>query len=69
MSRDSNATAKQISLEVMTDLYRRNTWNDAKTVNFITTTCFSKVTKVLVAALTFFLGKDEQEKQDSNSEC
>nr|XP_060483053.1 protein SDA1 homolog [Panthera onca] len=42
--------------------------NDAKTVNVITTACFSKVTKILVAALTFFLGKDEEEKQDSDSE-
>ncbi|ERE91526.1 putative protein SDA1 like protein [Cricetulus griseus] len=42
--------------------------NDAKTVNVITTACFSKITKILVAALTFFLGKDEGEKQDSDSE-
>uniref|UniRef100_A0A8D1FWQ9 Protein SDA1 n=1 Tax=Sus scrofa TaxID=9823 RepID=A0A8D1FWQ9_PIG len=42
--------------------------NDAKTVNVITTACFSKVTKILVAALTFFLGKDEEEKQGSDSE-
>uniref|UniRef100_A0A8D2HEL5 Protein SDA1 n=1 Tax=Urocitellus parryii TaxID=9999 RepID=A0A8D2HEL5_UROPR len=68
MLRDSNATAAKISLDVMIELYRRNIWNDAKTVNVITTACFSKVTKILVAALTFFLGKDEDEKQDSDSE-
>ncbi|XP_023600585.1 protein SDA1 homolog isoform X3 [Myotis lucifugus] len=68
MLRDSNATAAKISLDVMIELYRRNIWNDAKTVNVITTACFSKVTKILVAALTFFLGKDEEEKQDSDSE-
>ncbi|KAF3821967.1 hypothetical protein GH733_007341 [Mirounga leonina] len=68
MLRDSNATAAKISLDVMTELYRRNIWNDAKTVNVITTACFSKVTKILVAALTFFLGKDEEAKQDSDSE-
>uniref|UniRef100_A0A673TK49 Protein SDA1 n=1 Tax=Suricata suricatta TaxID=37032 RepID=A0A673TK49_SURSU len=68
MLRDSNATAAKISLDVMIELYRRNIWNDAKTVNVITTACFSKVTKILVAALAFFLGKDEEEKQDSNSE-
>ncbi|GAB5570714.1 protein SDA1 homolog [Prionailurus iriomotensis] len=54
MLRDSNATAAKISLDVMIELYRRNIWNDAKTI--------------LVAALTFFLGKDEEEKQDSDSE-
>lgn len=30
----------------MIELYRRNVWNDAKTVNVIATACFSKVTKV-----------------------
>ncbi|EHA99591.1 SDA1-like protein [Heterocephalus glaber] len=67
MLRDSSATAAKMSLDVMIELYRRNIWNDAKTVNVITTACFSKVTKILVAALTFFLGKDEDEKKDSDS--
>ncbi|XP_064164992.1 protein SDA1 homolog [Anguilla rostrata] len=68
MLRDSNAVAAKISLDVMVDLYKRNIWNDAKTVNVITTACFSKVTKLLVAGLKFFLGKDEDEKKDSDSE-
>lgn len=67
MLRDSNPIAAKISLDVMMDLYQRNIWNDAKTVNVITTACFSKVTKILVGSLTFFLGKDE-EKKDSDSE-
>ena len=33
--------------DVMVELYRRNIWHDAKTVNVITTALFSKVTKVL----------------------
>ncbi|GLD55462.1 protein SDA1 homolog [Lates japonicus] len=49
MLRDSNPIAAKISLDVMVELYKRNIWNDAKTVNVITTTCFSKVTKILVA--------------------
>ncbi|XP_073680803.1 protein SDA1 homolog [Garra rufa] len=68
MLRDSNPTAAKISLDVMIELYRRNIWNDTKTVNVITTACFSKVTKILVAALKFFLGSDEDEKKDSDSE-
>uniref|UniRef100_A0A8C2J9R0 Protein SDA1 n=1 Tax=Cyprinus carpio TaxID=7962 RepID=A0A8C2J9R0_CYPCA len=68
MLRDSNPTAAKISLDVMVELYRRNIWNDTKTVNVITTACFSKVTKILVAGLKFFLGKDEDEKKDSDSE-
>ncbi|MEE6460411.1 hypothetical protein FKM82_000958 [Ascaphus truei] len=68
MLRDSNAIAAKISLDVMIELYKRNIWNDAKTVNVITTACFSKVAKILVGALKFFIGKDEAEKQDSDSE-
>ncbi|CAJ0940921.1 unnamed protein product [Ranitomeya imitator] len=67
MLRDNNTIAAKMSLDVMIELYRRNIWNDAKTVNVITTACFSKVTKILVAALQFFLGKDN-EKKDSDSE-
>lgn len=68
MLRDSNPIAAKISLDVMVELYQRNIWNDAKTVNVITTACFSKVAKILVAALKFFLGKDEDEKKNSDSE-
>lgn len=68
MLRDSNPLAAKISLDVMVELYKRNIWNDAKTVNVITTACFSKVTKILVAGMKFFLGKDENEKKESGSE-
>uniref|UniRef100_A0A3B5KY53 Protein SDA1 n=1 Tax=Xiphophorus couchianus TaxID=32473 RepID=A0A3B5KY53_9TELE len=68
MLRDSNPIAAKISLDVMAELYKRNIWNDAKTVNVITTACFSKVTKILVGGLKFFLGKDEDEKNESDSE-
>ncbi|EHA97937.1 SDA1-like protein [Heterocephalus glaber] len=68
MLRDSNATAAKISLDVMIELYRRNIRNDDKTISDIMTACFPKVTNILVAARTFFLGKDEDEKKGSDSE-
>ncbi|KAM4527941.1 protein SDA1 homolog [Odontesthes bonariensis] len=68
MLRDSNPMAAKISLDVMVELYKRNIWNDAKTVNVITTACFSKVTKILVAGLKFFLGKDEDDNNEGDSE-
>ncbi|XP_061554496.1 protein SDA1 homolog [Phycodurus eques] len=68
MLRDRNPIAAKISLDVMVELYKRNIWNDAKTVNVITTACFSNVTKILVAGLKFFLGTDEEEKEGSDSE-
>jgi hypothetical protein len=32
--------------DIMIELYKKNIWNDAKTVNVIATGCFSKLTKV-----------------------
>lgn len=70
MLKDSNAKAVKMSIDIMIELYRKNIWNDGKTVNVITTACFSKFTKVMVAAFKFFLGSDEddKDKKDSDSE-
>ncbi|XP_032237860.2 protein SDA1 homolog isoform X2 [Nematostella vectensis] len=69
MLKDSNAVAAKKSLDVLIELYKRNVWKDAKTVNVITTACFSPVPKILVAALKFFLGSDEGSAgDDSDSE-
>ena len=40
----------------MIDLYRKNVWRDERTVNVISTACFSDVTKLAVTAIKFFLG-------------
>lgn len=70
MLKDTNAKAAKLSIDIMIDLYNKNVWNDAKTVNFIASTgCFSKITKVMVTAMKFFLGQDPAEKgSDSESE-
>uniref|UniRef100_H2YYR3 Protein SDA1 n=1 Tax=Ciona savignyi TaxID=51511 RepID=H2YYR3_CIOSA len=69
MLSDSNEMAAKMSLTVMADLYHRKVWNDAKTVNVISTACFSKFTKVLSASLRFFLGQDKQDSaSDGDSE-
>ena len=47
MLRDNNPIAAKKSLDVMVELYRKNIWNDGKTVNVITTACFSPITKVV----------------------
>lgn len=66
MLKDNSPIAAKMSLDVMIELYRRNVWRDAKTVNVITTACFSKVTKILVAALKFFLGQDSEKPDDES---
>ena len=40
MLKDSNKIAAKTSLDVMIELYRKNVWRDAKTVNVIATACF-----------------------------
>ncbi|CAK8688818.1 unnamed protein product [Clavelina lepadiformis] len=67
MLSDNNATAAKMSLNVMMELYHRKIWNDSKTVNVISTACFSKYSKVLATALRFFLGQDQQ-KDESDSD-
>ncbi|XP_041460227.1 protein SDA1 homolog [Lytechinus variegatus] len=69
MLTDNSSVAAKMSLDVMIELYKKNIWNDTKTVNVIVTACFSKVTKILVTALKFFLGSDEEgNDEDSDSE-
>jgi protein SDA1 len=53
--------------DIMIQLYKKNIWNDTKTVNVLSTACYSKFPKVKVAALKFFVGKDPEEK-DSDSD-
>ena len=60
MLKDSATIAAKTSLDVMATLYRKNVWRDAKTVNVIATGCFSKETKILVAATKFFRSKVEK---------
>ncbi|CAF4038000.1 unnamed protein product [Rotaria sordida] len=63
---------KRFIVDIMIDLYRKNIWNDAKTGNIIASTCFSKITKVQVAALNFFLcnnqNKDKEKDSDSDDD-
>lgn len=69
MLKDSNPKAAKMSVDIMIELYKKNIWNDAKTVNVIANVgCFSKVTKVMVASLKFFLGTDPDEKGSDDSD-
>jgi len=71
MLKDSHNVAAKMSLDVMITLYRKNVWRDAKTVNVISTACFSDTTKLMVTAVKFFLGSaddDEDEDDDDNAD-
>lgn len=67
--KNANPKAAKMSIDIMIDLYKKNVWNDAKTVNVIATIgCFSKCTKVMVASLKFFLGIDADEEAEDSAE-
>lgn len=69
MLKDSNPKAAKMSVDIMIDLYKKNIWNDQKTVNVIANVgCFSSVTKVMVASLKFFLGTDPNDKGSDDSD-
>uniref|UniRef100_A0A182MVE8 Protein SDA1 n=1 Tax=Anopheles culicifacies TaxID=139723 RepID=A0A182MVE8_9DIPT len=69
MLRDTNPKAAKMSVDIMIELYRKQVWNDAKTVNVIANVgCFSKISKVLVASLKFFLGTDQQDEEEDEED-
>ncbi|XP_065578195.1 protein SDA1 homolog isoform X2 [Artemia franciscana] len=68
MLKDTNVTAAKLSLDIMIQLYKKDIWKDAKTVNVIATACFSKSVKIMVTALQFFVGSDVKEKTNSDEE-
>ena len=51
------------SLCVTEDLYKKNIWNDEKTVNVISAACFHSHQKVQSRAISFFLGQDQKEEK------
>lgn len=81
--RSANDSAEGVgshkALQVMIELYRRNIWNDSKTVNVVAEACTAQISyKVTVTALNFFLGRckrksamslaDEEEASEEESE-
>ena len=67
MLNDTSDVAAKKSLEVMVELYKKNVWNDAKTVNVIAEACLSQLPKIVAPAIHFFLGSDESQS-DSDDE-
>ncbi|OAD71911.1 hypothetical protein PHYBLDRAFT_97053, partial [Phycomyces blakesleeanus NRRL 1555(-)] len=65
---EENAIAAKKSIDICIDLYNKNVWNDAKTVNVIAEACFSPVPKIAVTAIKFFLTSDEHEEEESDDE-
>ncbi|KAA0201355.1 hypothetical protein HAZT_HAZT001083 [Hyalella azteca] len=68
---DNHAVAVKTALDVMIELYKKGVWRDKRNVNIIAQACYSKVAKIMVTAIKFFVGNDEgvvEESSDSESE-
>lgn len=50
----------QKSIQLMVELYRRNVWNDARTVNIIAEGCFNELTKIKLLAAHFLISTTEK---------
>ncbi|KAH6581659.1 hypothetical protein BASA60_002321 [Batrachochytrium salamandrivorans] len=68
MLNDTNEVAAKKSLEVMIELYKKNVWNDAKTVNVIAEACFSPAPKIVASAIHFFLGTNDKDDESDEEE-
>ncbi|XP_064386639.1 protein SDA1 homolog isoform X2 [Halichondria panicea] len=72
MLADSSPIAARMSLDIMVEMYKKNIWNDAKTVNVVSTACFSPISRIVSTALKFFLsgdeGADDEGAESSGSE-
>ncbi|KAG7390861.1 Protein SDA1 [Phytophthora boehmeriae] len=68
MMQDESEHAAIKSLQVLMELFKRKIWHDQRSVNVIATACTSKNTKLLVMALSFFLGIDDDILEDEEQQ-
>jgi protein SDA1 len=55
LAEDTTIAARK-TIYILSELYRRKIWTDSRTVNVIASACKSNSTRVMIAALNFFLG-------------
>jgi len=64
---DMNDVAAKKALDIMVELYRKQIWTDAKSVNIIATSFETKVTKLMVTGAHFFLGIEQKLLEDEET--
>jgi hypothetical protein len=58
---DEHEGAAKKGLAVLTEMWRRHVWRDARTVNVIAAATQHRSSRIMLAALKFFLGQDAEE--------
>ena len=64
---EHEGTAKR-GLAVLTEMWRRHVWRDARTVNVIASAALHRNPRIMMAALKFFLGQDEPREDGDGSD-
>lgn len=67
LSEDKTVTSRKV-VEILSELYRKRIWVDARTVNVIATACCNESARVMVAGLNFFLGIENKMLEDDEEE-
>lgn len=65
---DEHEGAAKKGLAVLTEMWRRHVWRDAKTVNVIAAAALHKSSRIMLASLKFFLGQDTAEAEKGDGE-
>ncbi len=66
--RDDNAAVALKALQLLVELWRRNVWVEARTVNSIATMCFTQDDKLVCAALYYFCGDYDMANEEAANE-
>ena len=67
VAEDGGVTARR-TVALLSELYRRRIWTDARTVNVLGQACISPSVRVSVAAVSFFLGIQAKMDEDDEEE-
>ena len=67
VAEDTTVAARK-SVEILAELYRKKVWTDSRTVNVMACACTSPATRVMVAAVSFFLGIETKMHEDEDED-
>lgn len=65
---DTNSTIAYRCVEILSRLYRKKIWTDARSVNILALACFHSEQKVYLGAINFFLGIESALAADEEDE-
>uniref|UniRef100_A0A6G1SFI7 Protein SDA1 n=1 Tax=Aceria tosichella TaxID=561515 RepID=A0A6G1SFI7_9ACAR len=66
LSNEQQIVEAKLALDIMIELYKKSVWQSRDLVNQIAFACQSRTSKILVTALQFFLGTDEEAGEDED---